>query len=80
MLNASQVEFRLLFDTIGDTISGLPKILFYEGKKNEFIRMLYEQLELISFYKWTSYFIKLKICSNTPMICLHLNMLQQWIS
>lgn len=51
MLNASQVEFRLLFDTIGDTISGLPKILFYEGKKNEFIRMLYEQLELISFYK-----------------------------
>lgn len=34
MLNAPQIEFRLLFDRIGDTctISGLPKILLYERK------------------------------------------------
>lgn len=51
MLNVPQIEFRLLFDRIGDTctISGLPKILLYEKKKkNALIRMLYQQLELIS--------------------------------
>lgn len=32
MLNAPQIEFRSLFDRIGDTISGLPKILLYERK------------------------------------------------
>lgn len=37
-----------LFDTTGDTLSVFPKI-FLRKNKNELIRMLHEQLELISF-------------------------------
>lgn len=32
MLNAPQKKIKSLFDTIGDTISGLPKILLNERK------------------------------------------------
>lgn len=48
MLNAQQIDFMWLFDTTGNTISVLPKI-FLRKNKNELIRMLQEQLELISF-------------------------------
>lgn len=48
MLNAPQIEFRSLFDRIGDYIRFAKNLTLWKKNKKELIRMLYQQLELIS--------------------------------